>query len=219
MQQKTQEIRSQGSVVANVNPKEIIRLQNEIREEMQEATEAWEEMDKIYQKEARKRKSKFTAEELEFQKQLVLKLREVIDNMKEMQAKGPSLGGGGADVTIDIPDGDVALTGLQAQALYEINARDKDFDNQLGDIAIILDKVHDIAKQMGEEVNKQNELLTDLGDKMDTAQEHQKNVNENLKELIETESRSLQILITYIVCISFALGFLSVFFNIHKRYD
>jgi hypothetical protein len=72
------------------NAKEIIKMQAETRENIRQATDEWRTLEKIYTKEARKKKSKFTAEELEVQSELVKRLYSEIEKVKEIQTKGYS---------------------------------------------------------------------------------------------------------------------------------
>ena len=53
-----------------INPKEAIASQAEIRELIRQAVDEWSELNELYKKEARKKKSKFTPEELEVQQAL-----------------------------------------------------------------------------------------------------------------------------------------------------
>ena len=53
-----------------INPKEAIAAQAEIRELIRQASDEWSELNELYKKEARKKKSKFTLEELEVQQAL-----------------------------------------------------------------------------------------------------------------------------------------------------
>ena len=70
------------------NAKEIIKMQAEVRDHIRQAGEEWNEMDAIYKKEARKKKSKFTQEELEVQSELVRRLNVEIEKVKEAQMRG-----------------------------------------------------------------------------------------------------------------------------------
>jgi hypothetical protein len=89
------------------NAKEIIKMQAEIREHIRQAGDEWKEMDEIYKKEARKKKSKFTPEELEIQSELVKRLYVEIEKVKEAQMRGYARG----------RDAGTAVT-LNTQALY-----------------------------------------------------------------------------------------------------
>lgn len=228
---KMQELSSsKGSVAANKNPKEVIVMQNEVREHIREVSEEWEEMNGIYRKEARKRKSKFTPEELEIQKTLVERLGDEIEKIKEVQMTGFGGPGGAAAMNlqgidsplhkaVDIPDGDVALTEGQAQQLAQIDARDKDFDKQLEMIGDGIQDLQDIADAQNEEVRAQNAMLNQLGDKMEKVAEHQKNVNEGMKELLEANGRGIDKLCVDIMCIVFGIGVIAAIINMYKKYS
>ena len=63
-------------------------MQAEVRELIRQAGDEWNEMDAIYKKEARKKKSKFTLEELEVQSELVKRLYAELEKVKEAQMRG-----------------------------------------------------------------------------------------------------------------------------------
>jgi len=75
------------------NPKEAIAAQAEIRELIRQASDEWSELNDMYKKEARKKKSKFTLEELEVQQALVMQLNQEIEKVKEAQLAGYGRGG------------------------------------------------------------------------------------------------------------------------------
>ena len=89
------------------NAKDIIKMQAEIREHIRQAGDEWTEMDAIYKKEARKKKSKFTLEELEVQSELVRRLQAEIEKVKEAQMRGYARG-----------QGDSTAAALNSQTLY-----------------------------------------------------------------------------------------------------
>lgn len=89
------------------NAKEIIKMQAEIREHIRQASDEWKEMDGIYKNEARKKKSKFSIEELEVQSELVKRLHAEIEKVKEAQMRGYAKG----------RDAGTAVS-LNTQALY-----------------------------------------------------------------------------------------------------
>jgi len=99
------------------NPKEIIERQAEIRESIRQLSENWRELDGIYRVEARKKRSKFSPEELERQKTIVIQLQEEITKVKEIQRSGytkgnpnNSMGGIGA--------GSVAIVTMDESTLF-----------------------------------------------------------------------------------------------------
>ena len=90
------------------NAKDIIKMQAEVREHIRQAGDEWKEMDEIYKKEARKKKSKFTLEELEVQSELVQRLHAEIEKVKEAQMRGYARGQGT----------DATSAALNTQTLY-----------------------------------------------------------------------------------------------------
>jgi hypothetical protein len=70
------------------NAKDIIKMQAEVREQIRQGTDEWKEMDSIYKNEARKKKSKFTLEELEVQSELVKRLAAELEKTKAAQMRG-----------------------------------------------------------------------------------------------------------------------------------
>mmetsp|Transcript_20746 Transcript_20746/g.30566 ORF Transcript_20746/g.30566 Transcript_20746/m.30566 type:complete len:328 (-) Transcript_20746:17-1000(-) len=85
-----------------------------IREHVREMTEEWRDLDGIYKKEARKKRSRFTQEELAAQHTLVVSLQQEIEKVKEIQSR-PFVNGGGRD--------DVAAA-LNTKALAALDASD-----------------------------------------------------------------------------------------------
>lgn len=84
--QETKELENAG--YGGDNPTQLIKLESEIREEIRQVTDEWKELDAIYKKEARKKRSKFTPEELETQQQLVQQLYVQIEKIREAQMAG-----------------------------------------------------------------------------------------------------------------------------------
>lgn len=78
----------EGAGYGGDNAKDIIKMQAEIREQIRQSTDEWRELEGIYKKEARKKKSKFSPEELEVQSELVKRLFAEIERVKDAQMKG-----------------------------------------------------------------------------------------------------------------------------------
>lgn len=78
----------EGAGYGGDNAKEIIKLQAEAREQIRQVGDEWNELDGIYKKEARKKKSKFSPEELEVQAELVKRLYTEIEKVKSVQTRG-----------------------------------------------------------------------------------------------------------------------------------
>lgn len=79
--------RGQISVVNGNNPKEVIARQAQIREQIKQANTEWEELNSIYKSEARKKRSKFSQEELDTQQTLVQRLYAELSKVRELQKK------------------------------------------------------------------------------------------------------------------------------------
>ena len=94
MREETDRNKNSFNVASSNNPKEIIARQAGIREEIRQASDDWKELDGIYKNEAKKRKSKFSQEDLELQHVLVQRLYAQIDSVKESQMKGYAPGAG-----------------------------------------------------------------------------------------------------------------------------
>ena len=77
----------------SLDPKVKIATQAEIRELVRQAQDEWGELNELYKKEARKKKSKFTQEELEVQQALVMQLDAEIVKVKDLQMAGYNRGG------------------------------------------------------------------------------------------------------------------------------
>ena len=97
-------------VTGGNNPKEAIQRQATIREEIRQAGDEWTELDALYKTEARKRKSKFSQEQLDVQQTLVQRLYSELEKVKELQAMGYTKGN----------RDDIAAT-LNTQALTNID--------------------------------------------------------------------------------------------------
>jgi len=81
--------RTQGqlSVAEASNPTDVIKQKSLVREELRQAEGEWKEMEGLYKAEARKKRSKFTKEQLDIQQTLVQRLNAEIEKAKEIQAK------------------------------------------------------------------------------------------------------------------------------------
>lgn len=219
------------SVVGGNNPKEAIQRQNTIREEIRLADEEWKDLDGLYKNEARKRKSKFTSEQLDVQQTLVQRLYAELQKVKELQKMGYARGnrddivaslntqalanvdfGAANDPNASFSGaagpsvgGGVELTHDQALRLEQIEKRDAEFDLQLGDIEDGLGDLHDIALMQQEEVQKQNVMLDNMGRRIEGANEHIDNVNAKMKDTLN-EVRASDKICVDIMCIVVMVG-------------
>lgn len=212
------------------NAKEIIKMQADVREQLRQASDDWKTLDEIYKKEARKKRSKFTPEELEVQAELVQRLYTEIEKVKEAQMKGYARGQ--RENTPGLPTkslfdktgkkgapswqgtgGGVAMTEGQQQQLSLIEERDADFDRQLDEIGEGIQDLAEIAEMQGEEVAHQTQMLDTLHTKIDAANERLAGVNTKMKDTLEEVGRSSDKLCVDIMCIVLMIGFGAVIYN------
>lgn len=225
----------EGAGYGGDNAKDIIKMQAETRENVRQATDEWRELEAIYKKEARKKKSKFTTEELEVQSELVKRLYAEIEKVKDAQMKGyarsrtpdaavalntkalsynPS--GGGKKPSWGGAGGGVALTSDQKQQMLQLEERDADFDLQLDEIGEGILDLQEIAQQQGEEVRLQNQMLDKVDKKLDKNLERMSTVNSRMKDTLEEVGRAGDKLMVDIMCIVLAIGFGAVIWNFLK---
>lgn len=232
-------------VTGGNNPKEAIQRQATIREEIRQAGDEWTELDGLYKGEARKRKSKFSQEQLDVQQTLVQRLYAELEKVKELQSvgytkgnrddivatlntqaltniefnggtdSGPATSWGASDTAAPSSGGGVEMTQQQALRLEQIESRDKEFDNQLDQIAEGLDDLNDIALMQQEEVKKQNVMLTNMSDKIEGAYGHIDNVNSKMKDTLN-EVRGGDKICVDIMCIVLMIGLGAVMYQLVK---
>lgn len=232
---ETKQLEQQGMGAA----KEIIKMQAQIREILRQATDEWKEMDEIYKKEARKKRSKFTPEELEVQSELVKRLHSEIEKIKEAQMRGYARGrDAGTAVNLNTKalyvdagssskmgskqswsgtGGGVAMTDGQRQQMLQLEERDADFDRQLDEIGEGIQDLAEIAQLQGEEVKRQSAMLDNVNNKMDKVTERMTNVNVKMKETLEQVGRSADKMCVDIMCVVLMVGFAAVIYNFIKN--
>lgn len=94
-----------------------------------------------------------------------------------------------------------ALTGTQQTQLQLIRDRDTEFDADLDEIGEGIQDLHELALRQGEEVRRQNAMLSNTQTRMDNAHEHMTNVNSKMKETLQEVGRSSDKLCVDIMCI------------------
>lgn len=234
-------LQEEQSASKSLDPKVGIQAQAEIRELVRQAQDEWNEMNELYKKEARKKKSKFTPEELEVQQALVMQLNAEIEKVKDVQMAGYSRGGmvdegvklnlgtlaaldavdfqsasdpsGGGKSWTSGPTG-VAMTGSQQVQLQQIRDRDAEFDQDLDEIGEGIQDLHELALRQGEEVQRQNQMLNEVGSKIDAAHEHMVNVNAKMKDTLNEVGRSSDKLCVDIMCIVLGIGLAAAMYKL-----
>lgn len=94
-----------------------------------------------------------------------------------------------------------ALTGSQQVQLQQIRDRDAEFDQDLDEIGEGIQDLHELAQRQGEEVQRQNIMLQNTQNKLDSAHEHMTNVNAKMKDTLNEVGRSSDKLCVDIMCI------------------
>jgi len=120
LEEEAKRNKGQFSVV-ETNSNYVIKQKSMMREEIRQAEEEWKEMEGLYKVEARKKRSKFTKEQLDIQQTLVHRLNAELEKVKEMQAQ-----------PFARRDSDNVAAKMNVQALVSLNA--VDLDNTAGDI-------------------------------------------------------------------------------------
>jgi hypothetical protein len=94
-----------------------------------------------------------------------------------------------------------ALSGSQVTQLQLIRDRDQEFDKDLDEIGEGIQDLHELALRQGEEVRRQNAMLQNTSNRIDSAHEHMTNVNSKMKETLAEVGRSTDKLCVDIMCI------------------
>eukprot|EP00536_Pseudo-nitzschia_multiseries_P003325 jgi/Psemu1/236560/estExt_Genewise1.C_510003 len=228
----------EGAGYGGDNAKEVIKMQSETREQIRQATDEWRELEGIYKKEARKKKSKFTPEELEIQSTLVNRLYAEIEKVKDAQMKGyarsrtpdaaaalntkamsydPTGSYGKKEKKRGGSGGGAALTSEQQQQILQLEQRDADFDLQLDEIGEGIKNLAEIAQSQGEQVRYQTQMLDQVDKKIERNTEKMKSVNSKMKEVLDEVGRSGDKIMVDIMCIVLAVGFAAVIWNFVRK--
>ncbi|KAL7525640.1 hypothetical protein ACHAXR_001092, partial [Thalassiosira sp. AJA248-18] len=182
-------------------PKEVIAAQSDVRELIQQVNAEWNELNEVYKQEVRKKRSKFTEEDLEVQQALVVQLEMEIQRVEEEQlavyyvqeregTHNPKLNLGSlgklgvVHPPNSTPNGNstkewhvtssATLAGAQQVQLHQIQDRDAEFDDvELGAIDEGIQDLYELAIQQGKEAKQQKIMLEDsLQTRLDPALEH-----------------------------------------------
>eukprot|EP00816_Leptocylindrus_hargravesii_P010617 CAMPEP_0196804910 /NCGR_PEP_ID=MMETSP1362-20130617/4601_1 /TAXON_ID=163516 /ORGANISM="Leptocylindrus danicus, Strain CCMP1856" /LENGTH=302 /DNA_ID=CAMNT_0042177497 /DNA_START=48 /DNA_END=956 /DNA_ORIENTATION=- len=220
------------------NPKEKIAAQQTMRENIRQLGEEWKELDALYKSEAKKKRSKFSKDELQAQQTLVIKLQQEIEKVKEVQrsafrgaagntapsgyqtsqyaptAPGMSKNNKPVGASWASSDNNAAsLTNEQKEQIQELQERDQDFDRQIEAIEMGITDLAEIAELQNEEVKRQNVMLENTKNKIDAVHEKVVTVNAKLKNTLNEVARPGDKLCVDIMCIVFAVGFGAVIYK------
>ncbi len=123
----------------------------------------------------------------------------------------PDPSGGGKSWTAGTTG--VAMTGSQQVQLQQIRDRDAEFDQDLDEIGEGIQDLHELALRQGEEVKRQNQMLQEVGSKIDNAHEHMVNINAKMKDTLNEVGRSTEKMCVDIMCIVLGIGLAGVIYK------
>lgn len=217
------------------DPKAVIEKNNAVRSNLRALEENWKELDGAYQAEKNKRRSKITREELEERRQLLVDLRHEIGELKSIHQAGVvgSKGGGtrggygtampaseffkqeartsGTSTVQETPPAG-KLTQEQQFRIQQIRDRKKEMeDKYLTVVEEHVERLGEMAKNINEELHVQDRMVDDLGNRVDTANEHVVNVNTRMKEVLKSV-RAADKFCMDIMCILLLVGMLAVLY-------
>ncbi|KAL3769216.1 hypothetical protein ACHAW5_001948 [Stephanodiscus triporus] len=112
-------------------------------------------------------------------------------------------GGGGLSSSWTPGPSGTALSGSQFTQLQLIRDRDQEFDKDLDEIGEGIQDLHELALRQGEEVRRQNAMLENTSNRIESAHEHMTNVNSKMKDTLAEVGRSTDKLCVDIMCIVF----------------
>jgi SYP7 family syntaxin len=211
------------------NPRELIAIQNKIRGDLILVQEDFKELEALFRKEASKRRSKLTPQEMAIREKVLTDFQLEMQNIKDAVRTGnavhsyksalPTLAesemfrGAGTD-SLPRPKGvggahNNDMTDVQRMQLKQIKDRDAQFDNEILKIGEGVEDLREIALAQNEEVKLQNKMLTNLEEKVDAVHDKVFNVNQRLKTTIE-EVRSSDKICLDIFCVLILVGMLIV---------
>jgi len=217
-----------AEAAGNNNPKEVVQKQQAIREHLRNLNEEWRELESIYQSEARKKRSKYTAEEMQTRLQVVQHLQQEIQSVKDLQRqkympdyKRTGLAdmadaelfkgkGSGPAVTTER---NMEMTDQDRTQLQVIKDRDAQIDVQIDEIGRGVDDLKDLAQRQNEEVRRQNAMLQGLEQQIDDVHEKVVNVNASLKEKLDALGGADKFCVN-LMCIVVLMGLVAVLFRL-----
>lgn len=237
---KLKEIRqllNEKAEAANFSSKlESVKIDQQIRTLFKETQEFCVELQQLNQVETRKRKSKFTKEELTRRHEIVVALQEEIEELKNMQKQGGQVNNAPTNKILRMEDHEIfkkpapgaqggpgvkyeqeQITDAQRLRLQQIQARDKEFDQAIELIGEGVDALHEKAQVMGQEVDIQGQMLEDLKEQVDSAAEKLLNVNQKLKGTLDAVDRGEGKCCMDILCLLVLLGMIAVLVQIWRN--
>eukprot|EP01041_Mallomonas_annulata_P009789 gene9789-20360_t len=227
----------QGQDRAGNAAKDVISSQNKIREEIAELSDEWKQLDALYRAEAKKRKSKYSHDELQTRQQIIVQLQQEIQGIKDFQRAGyikgyqtyqlatmddselfrapqaleEGVGAPNAGVQRGVKQQEI--TDENRLALQLIRDKDNVIDDEILKIGVGIGQLGEIARAQRDEVKLQNQMLDTLEAKVDAVHEQVTNVNLRMKDTLE-KTRKADKLCMDIVCVLILIGMIIVLVKI-----
>lgn len=231
--------------VPGTNPKDLISNQSQVRTEIAAITDEWKELDIIFRLETKKKRSRFTPEQLAARQQMLVSLQANIQEIKDIQRSGYVKAYAGRRIATmeesemfrkrDIETGPAVLGGPSTsttasgvvgsrnnnmtdqhrQALLMIRDRDSKIDDEIVEIGKGVDILRELALAANEEVKIQNKMLDTLEEKVNDVHEHVSNINVRLLETLE-KARSSDKICMDIFCIMILIGMIIVLYKLNS---
>lgn len=213
------------------NAKTAIGTQSEIRKMIAALSEELTQLESMYQTEAKKRKSKWSSEELALRQNIVKQFHSEIQTIKDMQRAGyvPGLQ---ANQLVRMEDSEMFsktptpssskavfgsrnndMTDGHRQQLQLVRERDQEIDQEIGVIGLGLDELKTLALAQNNEVKLQNNMLESLENKIDGVHDQVSNINKRLKTTLE-EARSSDKICVDIICLLILIGLIIVIYKL-----
>mmetsp|Transcript_82876 Transcript_82876/g.234139 ORF Transcript_82876/g.234139 Transcript_82876/m.234139 type:complete len:298 (-) Transcript_82876:181-1074(-) len=210
------------------------KVSNDLRKCFREANDMMAKLDQLQTSESRKKKSKFTDEELAKRKEIVNALSEEIEELKFAYKGGNAAAARPVNSLLNMEDHDIfkkapeqsggpgvkyeqeAVSSEQRQELQQIQQRKDQFDNQIDIISQGVDQLQDKAMTMKEQVEVTTEMIVGLGEQVDSAQEKLLNVNEKLKGTLDEVTRGEGKCCMDIICLLLLLGLVAVAIQVFR---
>eukprot|EP00632_Arachnochrysis_sp_CCMP2950_P010231 CAMPEP_0185688928 /NCGR_PEP_ID=MMETSP1164-20130828/140_1 /TAXON_ID=1104430 /ORGANISM="Chrysoreinhardia sp, Strain CCMP2950" /LENGTH=372 /DNA_ID=CAMNT_0028355401 /DNA_START=18 /DNA_END=1134 /DNA_ORIENTATION=- len=225
------------------NPRAQIQLDANIKRGLRDLEGDWQDLEKLVKAETRKKGSQLSEEERLSREELVVNLLSEIDELKSAHRAGYAptaakdvLGEGlpnplvptmaQSELFAAVPEGkerglvsrradeQEAISEDQRQRMAVIERRDQEFDDQIAGINEGIDVLADIARAQHREVKKQDAMIEDLSNKVDTVQEHLENVNSKMKKTLDNVTRSSDKICVDIMCLLLLVGMIVVLYQL-----
>ena len=238
----SQGLRELHNANSGARTRDQISKAQQIRQTLKENTVLFQEMETLYMKEARKKKSKIGAEELETRNMFLQQFKTDLQKLKDLSTKtfsgdnsaakaidndleiGTASGVSGYN-TVDFfktlppsggsqSDGGVEMTSVQQQQMDQLKSRDAEFDQILDLIGEKVLEAGEKAKVINQETAIQMEMLDKLEENLEKTKEKVNSVNVSMKTNLEDKGMGMERFCINLMCFIILLGLVGVIVNV-----